>query len=125
MIAKHPTLAHPPVEVSTREFLEAVSKLPQMRRAPAGARGSIPKDTLLSPSPVGIMVETPVMGSLVNASGPWRVQISADARKLLDVCERFKKLDAYKDPKSLFAVSVADGELRVKYKTTTVGTPIL
>ncbi len=63
--------------------------------------------------------------SLVNSSLPWRVQVSADARKLLDLCERYKKLGAYKEPKSVFLVSVADGELRVKFKTTTIGIPIL
>ena len=71
------------------------------------------------------MVETPVMGSLVFASAPWRVLVSVDARKLLDACDRYKKLGVYKEPKPMFLVSVADGELRVKYKTTTVGIPIL
>jgi hypothetical protein len=125
MTIKSPTLAHPPVEVSALDFYQAVAKLPQMRRAPAGAKGSIPKDTILSPSTGGIMVETPIMGSLVNSSLPWRVQVSADARMLLDLCERYKKLGAYKEPRSVFLVSVADGELRVKFKTTTIGIPIL
>ncbi|TIQ22741.1 MAG: hypothetical protein E5X51_05955 [Mesorhizobium sp.] len=115
MTNKSPTLAHSPVEVSALDFYQAVAKLPQMRRAPAGARGSIPKDTRLSTAPSGIMVETPIMGSLVNSSLTWRVQVSADARKLLDLCERYKKLGAYKEPKSVFLVSVADGELRVKF----------
>lgn len=125
MTSKSPTLAHPPVEVSALDFYQAVAKLPQMRRAPAGAKGSIPKDTILSPSAGGIMVETPIMGSLVNSSPAWRVQVSADARKLLDLCERYKRLGAYKEPKSVFLVSVAGGELRVKFKTTTIGIPIL
>ncbi|MER8909518.1 hypothetical protein NKH99_17900 [Mesorhizobium sp. M0854] len=124
-MSKSPTLAHPPVEVSALDFYQAVAKLPQMRRAPAGAMGSIPKDTILSPAAGGIMVETPIMGSLVHSSPPWRVEVSADARKLLNVCERCKKLGAYKEPKSVFLVSVADGELRVKFRTTTIGIPIL
>ncbi|MEI9416216.1 hypothetical protein [Mesorhizobium sp. Cs1321R2N1] len=125
MTTKSPTLAHPAVEVSALDFYQAVAKLPQMRRAPAGAKGSIPKDTLLLPADGGVMIETPIMGSLVHSSPSWRIQVSADARKLLDLCERYKKLGAYKDSKSVFLVSVADGELRVKFKTTTIGIPTL
>lgn len=124
-MAKEPVLAHPPVEVNANDFYDAVSKIPKMKRGPVGAKGKIPKDTVLNPHEGGIMVETPVMGSLVWASKPWRVVASVDARKLLDLCERYKKLGVFKEAKPMFLVSVADGELRVKFKTTTIGIPTL
>jgi hypothetical protein len=124
-MSKDPFLAHPPVEVNANDFYDAVSRLPKMRRGPAGAKGNMPKDTMLTPHEGGIMVETPVMGSLVHASKPWRVVASVDARKLLDLCDRYKKLGAFKEPKPIFLISVADGELRVKFKTTTAGIPLL
>jgi hypothetical protein len=116
-------LTHPPVVVNAIDFRDAVSKIPKMLRAPAGAKGVIPRDTLLSPNPDGIMVETPVMASLVLASAPWRVMVSVDARKLLDVCDRFKKIGALKSKADEFRVAIADGELRIRWQTTTIGIP--
>lgn len=115
-------LSHPPVEVSAREFRDAASKLPGARRP----RGSVvPRDTRLMPGEGGIMVETPVMSSLVPASRTWRMVVSVDARRLLQVCESFKKIEALKSPDDRFAISVENGQLKVKFRTTAVSIPLL
>ena len=118
-------LAQSPVEVGAAEFRIAVARLPKMKRAPAGARGAMPRDTILSPGDDGIMVETPVVASLVPSRPVWQVSVSVDAWRLLEVCDRFKTIGAYKSADDIFLLSVLDGELRVKFRTTAVSLPIL
>ncbi len=118
-------LSHPPVEVSAADFRTAAGRLPKMKRAPAGARSSMPRDTILSPGDNGITVETPVVASLVPSKPVWQITASVDARRLLAVCDSFKKIGAYKSPADTFLLSVQDGELRVKFRTTTLSIPIL
>lgn len=120
-MAGDPSLSHPPVEVSAAEFRDAVSQIPGTRRP----RGSvIPRDTILQPNPKGIYVETPVMSSLVAASGPWRVVVSVDAKRLAEVCASFKKIGAFARPGDRFNVSVDKGQLKLKFGTTAVSLPI-
>lgn len=118
-------LAHPPIIVSALEFRDAVAKIPTMRRAPAGAKGSIPKDTILAPDAAGVMVETPVMSSVVAASAPWRLRISVDARRLVEVCVKFKEIGALKSKDDVFDLSVEAGLLKIKFRTTALTIPIV
>lgn len=123
---KAPTeIAHPPVEVNAIDFRDAVSRLPKMKRGPVGASGKIPRDTILLPDSNGMMVETPVMSSLVATSRPWRVVVSVDARLLLDTCEKFKRIGAYKTASDVLEISLEGRSMRVKYKTTTLVIPTL
>ncbi len=85
----------------------------------------MPRDTILAPDGEGLMVETPVVASLVQSSPPWHATVSVDAWRLIEVCDGFKRIGAYKAPTDTFLLSVQDGELRVKYRTTTVSIPIL
>ena len=73
------------VRVDSKSFLEAVSKLPKMKRSPRGGRGAIPNDTIITPGPDGDMfIETPVVGTLVHAGGTWAEHISLDAQLLAE-----------------------------------------
>ena len=81
-----------PIQVSLSEFDEAVRHMPKMRRAPAGARGSIPVDTLLSADPKGVFVETPIVGTLVQGTSGWSESVSVHARKLIELCDTIKKI---------------------------------
>lgn len=118
-------LTHPAVEVSAADFRAAAARLPKMKRAPAGARSKMPRDTILSPGTDGITVETPVVSSLVSSSPIWEATVSVDAWRLLEVCDRFKKIGAYQSTDDTFLLSVKDGELRVAFRTTTVSLPLM
>lgn len=118
-------LVQAPVDVGAAELRAAAARLPRMKRAPAGARGQMPRDTILSPDADGMTVETPMVSSLVPSRPAWQVVVSVDAWRLLEVCDRFKSIGAYKSPDDVFRLSVRDGELRVAFRTTTVSLPIL
>ena len=118
-----PGLAHPPVEVVAAAFRDAVDKVPKMRRPPLGTKGFVPTDTVLSPHESGMMIETPVMGTLVPTSAPWLVVVSVDARRLVDLCKRLAKIGAFKERNATLWISVGDGELRVKSGSSTAGIP--
>jgi len=122
-VKEAPSLAHPPVEVVAAAFRDAVDKMPKMKRPPPGAKGFVPTDTILSPHPGGMMIETPVMGTLVPTSTPWLVLVSVDARRLADLCKRLAKIGAFKESDATLWISVGDGELRVKAGSSTAGIP--
>ena len=62
-----------PVTVIARDFVEAISHATKMKRGPIGAKGSIPKDTLLSLGNRSIFVETPVLSIGVQADDDWKI----------------------------------------------------
>ena len=82
------------VRVGFDDFATAASQLPKMKRAPRGTSGSIPSDTLLSANADGMMVETAVVSTLVNANRAWMSNVSVDTKKLLELCAALKKLGA-------------------------------
>ena len=73
----------------------------------------------------GISVETTVVASVVPASAPWRVVVSVDAKRLIEVCDGFKKVGAFRTSDDQFELSVVSGQLKVKFHTTAVSLPIL
>lgn len=116
------SLSHPPVKVSAKAFRDAASQLPGARR-PRGS--AIPKDTILQPDRNGVSVETPVMASVVHTTAPWRVTVSIDAKRLLEVCAGFRKIGAFRSVGDEFELSVVAGQLRVKFQTSAVSIPLL
>lgn len=90
-----------------------------------GAQGRIPSDTILAPYDHGIMVETSVMATSVTADTPWRVRVSVVAVRLVKVCETLKRLGAAKEQDAKLAISVVSGEVKIRYRTTTVGIAII
>jgi hypothetical protein len=113
------------IELNFVDFYDAVRRVPKMRRARAGATSSIPKDTLLSPAVNGVNVETPAVMSFVIGSGDWKIQVSVDARRLIIICDGFKKLKAGKTPGDVISISVEGNYFKVKFKTTAVTVPLL
>ena len=102
------SLEHFAVKVAFDRFEQAAAKIPAMKRAPAGARSSIPKDTLLAPDPKGIRVETPSVSTLVTADHPWIFCVSVDARRLAEILK-------------LLRDKVAPGvELEISYKSEAI-----
>lgn len=82
------------VEVSFDAFLVAASKIPKSFRAPAGSRAEIPKDTELLADDEGILVNTPVMGTLVRTNDLWKYNVSVDARKLVNLLQYVSSIGA-------------------------------
>ena len=118
-----PKLAHPMVEVSASDFLDAVFRLPSARMPRRGA--IVPRDTILRPDSQGVNVETPIMSTVVATSAPWRVVVSVDAKRLKEVCDSFKRIGAYKSPADVLALAVSDGQLKVRFRTTAVSIPLI
>ena len=115
-------LSHPPVRVPAADFRDAAARLPGARQP----RGSVvPRDTILQPHGDGVSVETPVVASVVATSAPWRVMVAVDARRLLDVCNQFRKIGALKHADDEFEISVVNGQFKIKFGTTAVSLPIL
>jgi hypothetical protein len=110
------------VRVPFDDFVFAVSQLARMKRVPRGSTGNIPTDTLLSAHENGIMVETSIVSSLVNADRPWALNLSVDAKKLTEVCETLRKLGAVGQT---IHVAVDGGKLNLKFRTTTISIPTL
>lgn len=65
------------------------------------------------------------MSSSVHCNPLWRVIVAVDARRLLEVCEQFKKLGASKEKGAVFLLSVASGQLKVKFKATSAPLPLV
>lgn len=117
-------------EVDLAEFDAAVRKMTVMKRAPRGARGTIPSDTLLSADPNGIFVETPVMSTLVLGSPGWPKTVSVNARKLVGLCDTIKKIiesDKKKklDVSSRLRVGTLQKEFFLQYANTRLSLPLL
>lgn len=51
--------------------------------------------------------------------------VSVDARRLLEVCEGFKKIGAFRSSDDEFELSVVNGQLKLKFNTSAVSLPIL
>jgi hypothetical protein len=115
-------LSHATLQVRFDEFAAAASRLLKMKRAPRGSKGSIPSDTLLSAHGEGILVETSVVSSLVNSDRPWNVNVSVDAKRLIEVCEVFQKLGAAGHG---IEVSIEMQKLCLKFRTTKISIPTL
>jgi hypothetical protein len=82
------------VVVLQREFIDAVSALPKMKRGPRGSFGnSIPKDTLLYCVDGRLVVFTPAKRTVLGMAGSWDICFSADARRLALVCSKLKSRD--------------------------------
>lgn len=79
-------------EVSLADFDAAVRRMPSTKRKPANVKASIPVDTILTPDDGGILVETPIMSSLVETRNPWPKAVSVNAWKLVALCDTHKKL---------------------------------
>jgi len=104
--------------------------MPKMRRAPAGARGSIPVDTLLSADPNGVFVETPIVGTLVQGSSGWSKSVSVHARKLIDLCDTIRKIKKISnkkkiDPSEMVAIGISSAEFFIKYENTQLSLPLM
>ena len=112
-----------PIEVSFDEFYKAVAQLPVMKRAPGGKKGGhIPTDTLLTKDREGLMVETSVISTYVPANKPWKIQVSVDAKLLLERCRTLEQIGAKKD---VIEIGIKDKDLLLKFKTTTFSLPTL
>ena len=96
-----------PVKVRFDQFSGVVSRLPKMKRAPRGAKGNIPTDTLLLANSAGIGVETPAFSSVVRTNLPWSVNLSVDARRLSDACSNFKAHGADADEMEIWVADRA------------------
>jgi hypothetical protein len=108
------------VSISFDDFVIAVSQIAKISRPPRGS--VIPTDTLLSSHQDGILVETPVVSSLVLADKPWQNNTAVDARKLVEVCKTLRTLGAA--GKSI-QVRVSDRHLHLKFLTTTISLPTI
>jgi len=112
-----------PIEVNFNEFYNAVAQLPGMKRAPGGKKGGhIPTDTLLTKDREGLMVETSVISTYVPANKPWKIQVSVDAKLLLERCKTLKQIGAENE---LIEISLKENNLLLKFKTTTFSLPTL
>ena len=112
-----------PIEVNFNEFYKAVVQLPGMKRAPGGKKGGhIPTDTLLTKDREGLMVETSVISTYVPANKPWQIQVSVDAKLLLERCRTLEQIGAKNE---LIEIGIKDKDLLLKFKTTTFSLPTL
>ncbi len=111
------------IEISFNEFYKAVAQLPTMKRAPGGKKGGyIPTDTLLTKDREGLMVETSVISTYVPANKPWKIQVSVDAKLLLERCKTLKLIGAENE---IIEIGVKEKELLIKFKTTAFSLPTL
>ena len=111
------------IEVSFDEFYIAAAQLPDMKRVPGGKKGGhIPSDTLLTKDREGLMVETSVISTYVPANKPWKIQVSVDAKLLLERCKILKQIGAENE---LIEISLKENNLLLKFKTTTFSLPTL
>lgn len=112
-----------PIEVSFNEFYMAAAQLPGMKRAPGGRKGGhIPTDTLLTKDREGLMVETSVISTYVPANKPWKIQVSVDAKLLVERCKTLKQIGAENE---LIEIGITENNLFLKFKTTTFSLPTL
>ena len=112
-----------PIEVNFNEFYKAVAQLPGMKRAPGGKKGGhIPTDTLLTKDREGLMVETSVISTYVPANKPWQIQVSVDAKLLLERCRTLEQIGAKNE---IIEIGIKDKDLLLKFKTTTFSLPTL
>ena len=112
-----------PIIVAFDDFSKAVAQLPAMKRPPGGKLGGfIPSDTLLSKDREGLMVETSVMSTYVPASRPWIIQVSIHSKLLVERCQTLKQIGATGKE---IEIAIKDGQLLLKFNTTTFSLPTL
>ncbi|MCE9524319.1 MAG: hypothetical protein K8S25_18010 [Alphaproteobacteria bacterium] len=102
------------------DFADAALRIIRMRRAPAGARGSIPNTTLLLADKQGISVDTGALTSLVLSDRPWTRNVAVDARQLIAVCGKLKKLGAEGEE---IEISLDGRNLLMKFRSTGISIP--
>jgi hypothetical protein len=116
------TMHQAPTKILFDDLAAAASQLPKMKRAPAGSRGIIPSDTLLSPDREGLLVETSVISTFIPADEPWQITASVDARKLVAICKTIKEIGAAGE---MIEISVEEREMWFKFRTTKFSIPTL
>lgn len=112
-------------EVSLAEFELAVRRLPKKKLRMVGVRTSMPVDTILNPDPNGVMVETPVMSSLVMGNPPWHTAVSVHSWKLVGIFDTLKKIRSKSEKTDRISIGCDDREFFVMYNTTKLSVPIL
>lgn len=113
------------IDVPAHEFFEAASRSGRVRRGPSGTRAEIAKDTQIRPVMGGIVVDTPMIGTEISASGEWDREVSLDSIKLVNVCKQILKLGAKKDPDAILTLGAASGQFWIRYKTTKIAIPAI
>jgi hypothetical protein len=108
------------MRVKFDEFSDAASRVPKMKRSPAGSRASLPSTTLLLSHSEGVTVETAAVASLVQGSRAWTHDIAVDARRLIAICDGFRKLGA---KGAEIELAIQGRNLAVTFRTTTVSIP--
>jgi hypothetical protein len=111
-----------PTEILFGDFAAAASRLPKMKRAPTGSKGTIPSDTLLSPDREGLVVQTSVVSTFIHTNKPWRITASVDAKKLVEICKTIRKIGAEGET---IEISVEGREMWFKFRTTRFSIPTL
>ncbi len=103
--------------VDLLELIDAVSKMPKMKRSPAGARGKIAKTTDLIVSTGKMLVVTPVMETEIVATHTIPGAVEVNSYMLIDTLKALSKVDAANDGKvELFG---AKGSLSIIGKSIT------
>ena len=110
------------IRIQFDEFAKAASFLPKMKRAPPGARASIPSDTLLTADTAGVVVETFALSSLVVADKPWNYNVSVDSKKLVGICDTLKKLGATGEE---IEIDVRERSLWLAFRSTKISLPTI
>lgn len=90
-----------------------------------GVKTSMPVDTILTPDPNGVMVETPVMSSLVMGNPPWQTPISVHSWKLVGLFDTLKKIRSSSEKKDMISISCDDSEFFILFNTTKLSLPII
>lgn len=67
-------------------------------------------------------METAAVSSLVHSDQPWTVKVAVDARGLVSICDKLRKLGAIGGE---IEVSVKQWYLWLKFRTTGVSIPTL
>jgi|ERR1035437_6808588 hypothetical protein len=78
--------------VGHREFVKAVSAIPEKQRKRAKRRGSdIPKDTLLYAADDLLIVDAPAHRSTLGMKGKWSLCVSVNAQSLAAMCKNINE----------------------------------
>lgn len=77
------------IEIDLEAFCTAAMRIPKMRRSPAGARGKVPKDTILTPCTEGLSVDTPAASTIVKSGRKWHNPVAVDALRLSKICKQY------------------------------------
>jgi hypothetical protein len=112
-------------EVSLAAFELAVRRLPKKKLRMVGVKTSMPVDTILSPDPHGVMVETPVMSSLVLGTPPWQKTVSLHSWKLVGLFETLQQIRSISEKTEKIWIGCEDNNFVVFFNTTKLSLPIL